>query len=199
MRYARTSPHTALMLLGWLALAPLMLAAEQASPASSSGGDGAGLRWVGMLVVPMFSVFLGMLFGLRYQSTLETLDQALRDAGEEGLSEGQQNYLRLARTIVIGSVILFVVSLLPLMLFGVSLEAGETLGWTVTLALITHLIMSLSLLVICSLDLKMGVCRTWLRTLLIALALAGVAGCIILMVAFDPREVLAGSIRHKAG
>jgi|GEM_PF-5811614 len=171
----------------------LALLIAPAASAMTRHSDVDGARWVGMLIVPMMSVFLGSLFGLRHLTTLESLDDALIDAGQDGLTSGQKRYLWLVKTIVLGSVVLFIAGMMPFMLFGVNLDASQTIPWTVQLALVTHLLMSLSLLTFSLLDFKMGVNRYWLRVMVMLLGFAGVAGTLYILIAIDPTELITGS------
>ncbi len=128
-----------------------------------------------LMFVPLCSVFLGMLFGLRYHASYEELDQGLREIGHPGLTPGQERYLFLARTLVLGGVFFFIVCLIPFLLFGISFKTQEN-QWLWQLACGGHFVMSMSLFIFGMLDMKIKVNRFWLRGAVLVLGLAGIIG-----------------------
>ncbi|MCA8938933.1 MAG: hypothetical protein KDB07_03960, partial [Planctomycetes bacterium] len=66
-----------------------MILAASTSEALTEGG----LARAAAVFIPVLSVFLGMLFTMRYRNFYERLDELMQDAGVECLTESQKQHL----------------------------------------------------------------------------------------------------------
>jgi hypothetical protein len=168
---------------------------ERAGAALLEGGDGPSGHFhfykSFLMLVPLMSVFLGMLFGMRYHTSYTMLDPVLREAGEEGLTPGQMRYLKLVRNGVLGGVFLFCGTLFLYLAAGIG--GADKSRWLLVIACCGHFVMSGALLAAAVADQRAGVVRPWLRSLVGFLGVAGVVGAPLSAVFLDPDLMLSGS------
>ncbi len=127
-----------------------------------------------IMFVSLGSVFLGLLFGLRYHAALEGLDRILQDAGEPGLTPGQVSWLKTIRSATFGGIGVFLATLLIFLFIGV--DAHNPPKWPFLLACGGHLVMSAGLMASAAADIRSRVVRPWLRTIVLMLGIAGTLG-----------------------
>jgi len=144
-----------------------------------------------IMFVSLASVFLGLLFGLRYHAAVEGLDKLLKEAGEAGLTTGQSRWLTTIRATVFGGIGVFLASLLVFLFFGV--QAVDPPRWPFLIACGGHLLMSTSLLASAAADTRSHVARPWLRTLVLLLGIAGTIGAPIAAFKLEPNLLVAPS------
>jgi len=142
------------------------------------------------MLVPLLSVFLGLLFGLRYHSSLEFLGHILKEAGEEGLTPAQTRFITQVRNATFTGIGVFLAGLFTYLTFG--LNFGDPVRWPFVLACIGHTLMSLSLLLCAIADWRARIVRPWLRWLVLILGLAGVILAPMAMFMLDPNLMVAG-------
>jgi hypothetical protein len=143
-----------------------------------------------LMLVPLLSVFLGLLFGLRYHSALEFLDHILKEAGEEGLTPIQTRFLTRIRNAVFAGIAAFLAGLFIYMTLG--LNFGDPVQWPFVCAAGGHMAMSLSLLACAIADFRARIVRPWLRYLVLLLGVSGVIGAPVAAFTLAPNLMVAG-------
>lgn len=173
-------------------LALLTSAADTTTDAATSGAyQGQMLPYkAALMLVPLLSVFLGLLFGLRYHSALEFLDHILKEAGEGGLTPAQIQFIVRVRNATFGGIGVFLVGLFVYLTLG--LDFNTPVRWPLVCAAVGHSIMSLGLLVSALADFRARIVRPWLRYLVLVLAVAGVIGAPIAAFTLGPNLMVAG-------
>lgn len=173
-------------------LALLSSAADSAAAAATDGAyQGQVLPYkAALMLVPLLSVFLGLLFGLRYHSALEFLDHILKEAGEDGLSPAQIRFIVRVRNATFYGIGVFLVGLFVYLTLG--LDFNNPARWPLVCAAVGHSIMSLALLVSALADFRARIVRPWLRYLVMVLGVAGVIGAPMAAFTLGPNLMVAG-------